>query len=390
MNILVADDDAVTLQLMKKHVSSWGHTVFTAPGGLEAWDLAQTRHMDIVITDWVMPGLNGLELCQRIRNTSSSKYQYLIIVSAQNARQDIVRGLEGGIDDYLVKPLDFDELRARVEIGGRIITLERELHKRIDVIQSNFYQTIRMFTNLLEVFNEDLGGHCRRVAEVALIVARNMPEVDETDYDLVEATGLLHDIGMVGMSSSALGKRTTEMSGDERAHYRTHPIQGEMILSEIPALQPVAKLVRRHHEQVNGRGFPDGLSGNDIPIIARIIAGASAYDSLVNKWGIALTDVADHLNRQRGYQLESAIVDQLLTINTERIIAAEKRNDMVIPVEDVQIGMLLACSIRRKNGTLLMPQDTVITGENIEKLKTYAMLGTIEKSVSVHKSSSGR
>lgn len=390
MNILIVDDDAVTLQLMKKQVSAWGHSVYAAPGGVEAWDLAQTHHMDIVITDWVMPDLNGLELCQRIRNAGNDKYQYLIIVSAQNARQDIVRGLEGGIDDYLVKPLNFDELRARVEIGGRVIALERELHQRIDAIENNYYQTIRMFTNLLEIFNEDLGGHCRRVAELAVAVARKMPQIDETEYPLVEAAGLLHDIGMVGMPSSALGKRTTEMNGDERYQYRTHPIQGELILGEIPVLKPVARLVRAHHEQVNGRGFPDGLPGSGIPIIAKIIAGASAYDSLVNKWRIPLTEVADHLNRQRGYQLEPAIVEHLLEINTEHIRDAEKRDDLDVSVEDVVVGMRLARSIRRKNGTLLMPEDSVITGDSLEKLKTYAMLGTIEKSVSVRKPSAGR
>ena len=390
MNILIADDDDISLQLLKKHVSDWGYSVFAAPGGMAAWDLAQSHHMDIVITDWVMPELNGLELCQRIRGMESNRYQYLIIVSAQNARQDVVRGLEGGIDDYLVKPFDFEELRARVEIGARVIGLERELHRRIEVIESHYYQTIRMFSNLVEVFNEGLGGHCRRVSELAVTVARRTPEVDASDYPLVEAAGLLHDIGMVGMPASMLGKRTTEMTGEERSQYRTHPIQGELILSEIPTLGPVARLVRAHHEQVNGKGFPDGLSGNDIPVIARIIAGASAYDNLTNQWKIPLTEVSDHLYRQRGYQLDSSIVDRLMEINTEQILEAEKRDDLEIAVRDVTIGMRLAQSIRRRNGTLLMPQGAVITGDTIEKLKTYTSLGTIDKTVSVLKSSTER
>ncbi len=390
MNILIADDDDISLQLLKKRVAGWGHTVFAAPGGMEAWDLARSHHMDIVITDWVMPALNGLELCQRIRGMNSERYQYLIIVSAQNARQDVVRGLEGGIDDYLVKPFDFDELRARVEIGARVIGLERELHRRIEVIESHYYQTIRMFSNIVEVFHEGLGGHCRRVAELAVAVARRMPEVDASDYPLVEAVGLLHDIGMVGMPASTLGKRTTEMTGDERAQYRTHPIQGELILNEIPTLAPVARLVRAHHEQVNGKGFPDGLSGDDIPVIARIIAGASVYDNLTNQWNVPLTEIADHLYRQRGYQLDASIVERLMEVNTEQILEAEKRDDLDIAVEDITIGMRLAQSIRRRNGTLLMPQGALITGDTIEKLKMYTSLGTIDKTVSVLKSSTAR
>jgi putative two-component system response regulator len=387
MNILVADDDTVSLELLKKQVSSWGYSVLSAPSGDAAWDLAQSHHVDMVITDWVMPGLNGLELCQRIRNAQSGMYQYLIIVSAQNARQDVVRGLEGGIDDYLIKPIDFDELRARVEIGERVIGLERELRQRIDVIENTFYRTIRMFSNLLEVFNENLGGHCRRVADLAVRIARRMPAVDPADYPLVEATGLLHDVGLIGMPIGVVEKRSTEMTGDERAQYRTHPIQGELIVKEIPALAPVAEVVRAHHEQVNGRGFPDGLSGDEIPLFAKIIAGASAYDNLLYKWKVPLTEMADALYRQRGYQLAPEVVAHLMEINTEHIAEAEKRDDVDVAVHDVTVGMRLARSIRRRNGTLLMPQGVIVNAEILEKLKTYTVLGTIDKTVSVLKSS---
>jgi HD-GYP domain-containing protein (c-di-GMP phosphodiesterase class II) len=261
------------------------------------------------------------------------------------------------------------------------------LCRRIEIIEGNFYQTIRMFSNLLEVFNEGLGGHCRRVAELAVNVARRMPAVDEEEYPLVEAAGLLHDIGLIGMPVGVVEKRSTEMTGDERTQYRTHPIQGELILKEIPALAPVSQVVRTHHEQVNGRGFPDGLAGDSIPLLSRIIAGASAYDNLLYKWKVPLTEMADHLYRQRGYQLDPEVVMHLMEINTEHIEEAEKRDDVDVAVQDVAVGMRLARSVRRRNGTLLMPQGVIVNNDILEKLKTYTVLGTIDRTVSVLKSS---
>jgi len=387
MNILIADDDLVTLRLLEKHIQSWDHQVYAAQNGLDAWDIASSTDLDLVLTDWAMPGLDGLELCQRIRTADLSGYQYLIIVSAKNTNQDIVTGLRGGIDDYITKPFDFDELRERIATGERIVGLERELRNKYEIIERNYFQTIRMFSNLIEVFNEDLGGHCRRVAKTALNVAQRYPEVDETDYPLIEAGGLLHDIGMVGFPDHMLLKKTTELPGDDLALYKTHPLQGEIILQEIEFLRPLSIIVRQHHEQVNGRGFPDGLSGDQIPVAVRIISAASAYDSLIHKWGYTYEDVPERLVLQKGYQLDPDIVDLVLEINVENMRAEKKRNHMMVPLENLEEGMVLADSIRHKTGTLLMPLDTVVTLSTLNKIMKYAELGNIGNAVMVYKES---
>jgi len=387
MNILIADDDLVTLRLLEKHIQSWDHQVYAAQNGLDAWDIASSINLDLVITDWNMPGLDGLELCQRIRNADLPGYIYLIIVSAKNTNQDIVTGLRGGIDDYITKPFDFDELRERIATGARIVALERELRSKYEIIEENYFQTIRMFSNLIEVYNEDLGGHCRRVAKTALKVAQRHPQVDESEYPLIEAGGLLHDIGMVGFPDHMLLKKTTELPGDDMALYKTHPAQGEIILQEIEFLRPLSKIVRLHHEQVNGRGFPDGLSGSQIPVAVRIISAASAYDSLIHKWGYSYEDVPERLVLQKGYQLDPEIVDLVLEINVENMRAEKKRNHVKVPLEKLVKGMVLADSLRRKTGTLLMPAETVITLPTLNKILKYAELGNIGNTVLVYKES---
>ena len=347
MNILIADDELVTLRLLEKHIQSWDHQVYAAQNGLDAWDIASSTDLDLVIADWNMPGLDGLELCQRIRNADLPSYIYLIIVSAKDTDQDIVTGLRGGIDDYITKPFNFDELRERIATGARVVALERELRNKYEIIEENYFQTIRMFSNLIEVCNEDLGGHCRRVAKTALKVAQRHPLVDESDYPLIEAGGLLHDIGMVGFPDHLLLKKTTELPGDDMALYKTHPLQGEIILQEIEFLRPLSKIVRQHHEQVNGRGFPDGLTGDQIPVAVKIISAASAYDSLVYKWGYSFEDVSERLVLQKGYQLDPDVVDLVMEINVENMRAEKKRNHMKVPLEELVAGMVLAESLRR-------------------------------------------
>ena len=264
MNILVVEDNKPTLRLLEKKINMWGFPVHIAENGTEALTKLASSPIDIVLTDWNMPEMDGLEFCRRVRK-SDMHFIYLIIVTARDSRQDIVRGLESGADDYVTKPINFDELRARIGIGVRIVRMERELDQRYTTIKRNYFQTIQMFTNFIETFDEDLGGHCKRVSRLSLRLAKWFPDLSEEDLNTLEFAGLLHDIGMVGLPNEMVSKKRVEMSSDEIHLYHTHPIAGEIILNEIEFLRPIAKLVRSHHEQFNGRGFPDGVEGSKIP-----------------------------------------------------------------------------------------------------------------------------
>ena len=328
MQILVVDDQAAARQFLEKILKDWGHTVYLAENGSEAWITLLSTAVDMVVTDWMMPEMNGLELCRKIRSAGFNKYIYIILISARDTQQDIIRGLEVGVDDYITKPVNTKEFRARIEIGERLISLEKKLRNKHAETERNYYQTIQMFTNLIEVVDEELGGHCKRVAKLCLRLAKLHPGVAQEDLPVLEAAGLLHDIGMVGLPKEIVSKRRTEMNGDEKKLYMSHPVQGEIILKEIEFLKPISILIRSHHEQVNGRGYPDGLKGEEIPLLSRIISGASIYDSLVKKWKVPMEDIPDRLQQQRGYQLESDLIDYLLEINLENI---RKEEDLFYP-----------------------------------------------------------
>ncbi len=377
MHILVVDDDLITLRLLAENIKKLGHTVYEAENGVAAWNLLREISIDILVSDWMMPELNGLDLCRKIRDTDFDHYIYLILVSAQDSQQNILQGLETGVDDYITKPINFDELRARIKIGVRTVRLEKQLNRKYEDIKQNYYQTIRMFGHLMEIFNEELGGHCRRVSRLSLELAKRHPDVSEDDFPVLEAAGLLFEIGMVGLSPEILSKKRTEMSGDEKQLYTTHPLRGEMILSEIDFLKPVAQLVRTHHEQFNGRGFPDGLEGSQIPLLSRILSAAAIYDNLIHRGQITFRDIPDHLHQLSGYQLDPEIVDLLLGINLEKMMDEEKKDYLEVSVEELVQGMTFVKDVRMKTGAMVIPNDTQITDYLIEKLNRYIKLDCV-------------
>ena len=387
LNILIADDDPVTLNLLSSRLGSWGHTVHAAVDGENAWQIASETAIDIVISDWMMPGLDGIELCQRIRADQSKGYIYLILISAQNAKADIVRGLESGVDDYITKPIDLDALRARIGIGARIINLERTLKHHIEIITANHYQTVRMFSQLLEIFDEDLGGQCRRTAKLAVELARRHPDVGDAEIPIIETAALLHDIGMVGIDKAILNKRRTEMVADENRLYQSHAVMGARIIGEIEIMKPAARLIRMHHEQYNGKGFPDGVAGDQIPIGAQLISAASIYDNLYHRGKIAADDIGDALQRIRGYQLSPEIVTMLLQYHVAHQQELARQTEEELDLDGLKAGMALAAPVRMNTGALVMAAGTHLDDHGIDKLNHYHLLGTITGKVVILKSS---
>jgi putative two-component system response regulator len=385
MNVLLVDDDETTLNLLEKAMSKWGHRVTKVENGVEALKCVKNAPVDIVVSDWMMPGMNGLELCKKIRSMDAKGYIYFVLISARNKGDDVVHGLQSGVDDYITKPLKLDELQARVSIGARIVKLERELNQKYLAIKRNYYQSIHMFVRMLETYDQQLGGHARRVGELALLLANRHPGLNVEDYLIVEAGGLLHDIGMIGLPVALVTKSVPEMTGDEKKAYHTHPERGESILNQVDLLRPVAKIVRMHHEQPNGRGFPDGLQDRQIPLAASVVGAASIYDHLVHHQNIALDRIPEHLQPCRGYQIASDLVDLLLAINLEKMNEEAKRTFREVDIEDLRVGMVLAADIRMRTGAFVTGTGTSIDAALIGKLRHYHELGNISSNVFIKK-----
>jgi response regulator RpfG family c-di-GMP phosphodiesterase len=385
MNILIVDDDASSLALLEKSITKWGYSTAKTENGNQAIERLKDSRIDMIVSDWLMPEMDGRELCQKVRSLDLKYYIYIILISAQDTRNDVVRGLESGVDDYLTKPLNLDELRARLEIGARIIKLERELNQKYLAIKRNYYQSIHMFTQLLEAYHKDLGSHSRRVGSLSLELARRHHGVSREDYPIIEAAGQLHDVGLIGLPDTLVFKSVQEMTGEEKTLYHTHPERGEMILNQIDLLRPVAGIIRAHHEQANGRGFPDGISDGNIPLSTYIVSAASIYDNMVHKNRRPFDEIAEKLQQLRGYQLPSEMVDLLLEINLENMEAESKCTHREMDIDELESGMVLAADVHMKSGAFFMGADTMIDEIIIEKLKRYYDLGNISSKLFINK-----
>jgi HD-GYP domain-containing protein (c-di-GMP phosphodiesterase class II) len=221
---------------------------------------------------------------------------------------------------------------------------------------------------------------------LSLKIAKHIPEITDHDLEVLEAAALLHDIGMIGLPNEILLKSRIEMTGEERELFLSHPVRGELILKEVEFLQPISKLIRAHHEQFNGKGFPDSIPGEEIPLLAKIISAASVYDNLLNRGKVPLSKIPESMERLRGYQLDPVMVDHILRINLEKIQEEKGRAFIEIDVCDLKEGMTLASDVRMRKGALVMPADTKLTGHDIEKLLSYWKLDCINDQIRIYKS----
>lgn len=284
MKILVVDDEIASRKTLEVFTQKLGYDVSAATDGREAYDIWKQERQKIVITDWNMPRMDGPALCRRIRSEEGDDYTYVILVTVRDDIQDVIKGMEAGADDYIVKPCNKDELNVRIKAGERIINFQTK-----DIV-------IFALAKLAESRDEDTGNHLERVryfsktlAETILDTPDPPPELDRTLIDNIFLTSPLHDIGKVGIPDYVLLK-PGRLDDEEFKIMKTHCEIGYNTLNEALQKAPrtnylriAAEIARHHHEKYDGSGYPDGLKGDEIYLASRIFALADVYDALVSK-----------------------------------------------------------------------------------------------------------
>ena len=292
MNILIVEDEIITLQRIQHFLERWGHHVFTAKNGLDALEKFLSSKVDLIITDWMMPEMDGLEFVRNIKGQSGDNpYAYIILLTSKAKKEDMVKALDYGVDDYIIKPFDPDELRARVNVGERTVKLERTLkdysqglekivRKQTSIIRQTQEETIIRLLTALESRDQETGGHVRRIGLLSVCLAKAAGWRTEKINDL-RLGAPMHDIGKIGVSDSILLKKG-RLTVDEFESIKSHTTIGGQILgdSEFPMLQMAHDIALCHHEKWDGTGYPAGTSGEQIPEAARIVAVADVYDAL--------------------------------------------------------------------------------------------------------------
>ena len=281
MRILVVEDDPIAAQLLEHALTRFDWEPVIATDGLDAIEKLKSGEFSVVISDWEMPRMNGLDLCRQVREHFGQHYIYIILLTSRRGTENVVEGLSAGADEFVSKPFDPDELYVRLRVAQRILSLEsREL-------------IIFSLAKLAESRDPETGVHLERMREYCQVLAEHLSKIEthaeemKGDYvELIYLTCPLHDIGKVGIPDTVLlkpGKFTRE----EFEVMKTHTEIGAETLSALVDLNPDAKYLRMardiawtHHEWFDGSGYPRGLRGEQIPLCGRIVTVADVYDAL--------------------------------------------------------------------------------------------------------------
>lgn len=314
MNIIVADDDLVTLHIVGRALEDAGHSVRRARNGTEAQKLIRESRPDAIFTDWNMPGCDGLELCRWVRSVFSSPYVYIIVITARSSGGDAVHALSEGADDFVRKPIETAEIVARARAAERILALEsRQL-------------TIRVLAKLAESRDPETGEHLERVSAYIRLMyqglAVNSPyleEITSIDPEALELASCLHDIGKVGIPDSVLlkpGRLTAEEFEIMKQHTTigANALDGALGADDSAEFLTMARdIVLTHHERWDGTGYPKGLAGLEIPLVGRIMAVADVYDAMtttrIYRGAVPHDDVVEIVLAERGKQFDPVLVD---------------------------------------------------------------------------------
>lgn len=269
-SILIVDDNPTLTELLCSQLKPYKYYIDIAYDGEEALDKIRRSPPDLVLLDLMMPRISGFEICKRLKEGKDTRFIPIIVITALQEQCDKLKAIELGADDFLVKPIN------RIELVTRIKSLLRMklLHDDLDTSESILFSLVQA----LEAKDFYTRGHSERVADISVRLARRM-EQGEFDIESIRKGSLLHDIGKIGVKESVLLK-PGKLSEEEMSHVKMHPALGFEICQPLKSLEPCLPVIRSHHERMDGNGYPDGLKGERISIMARIVSVADAFDAM--------------------------------------------------------------------------------------------------------------
>src|SRR5450432_1624382 len=268
--VLVVDDNPNTMTLMRDLLSDRGYEVIAVPDAEQAEAEILSRVPDLVLSDVVMPGKSGYELCRELKENPATRLVPFVLMTGLSEREDRVRGIEAGADDFLSKPIFPEELIARVKSLIKLKEFTDELETAESVIC-----TLALSVESRDPYTE---GHCERLAVNASNLGRHV-HLDEEEIVALRRGGYLHDLGKIAVPDEIL-KKGANLSPEEWAIMKLHPVAGENICRPLKSLRLVLPIIRSHHEHSDGSGYPDGMIGSEIPVLPRVLQVVDVYDAL--------------------------------------------------------------------------------------------------------------
>jgi len=306
-SVMVVDDNSANRRLLGAYLRQIECDVLYAEDGPKALQLVSRQPPDLVLLDVQMPGLDGFEVCRLIRGTPRGRLIPVVMITALGSTADRVNALEAGADDFLSKPVERSELVARVRSALRLKALHDSLDDADEVIFA-----LAAAVEAKDAYTEQ---HTHRVATAARHLGDRM-NLSEDRLDTLFRGGLVHDIGKIGVPDQVL-RKPSKLDRRELSKMRQHPLIGEKIVRPLRSGGSLLPIIRHHHENWDGSGYPDGLKGSRIPLLARIVAACDAFDALVSdrpyRPGRSIADAVSTLLDGAGVQWDPDVIDLLVS-----------------------------------------------------------------------------
>ncbi|HUU27992.1 MAG TPA: HD domain-containing phosphohydrolase [archaeon] len=321
--VLVADDEVAIRKGLAFLLRKEGYEPLEAENGLKALKLVLSKKPDLILLDLMMPELNGLEVCTLLKSREDTRLIPVVMITAVHSQDEKIKAINAGADDFLNKPVNIAELRARVKSLLRMKHLNDLLDRSDTVIAS--------LANAIEAKDKYTEGHNERVSRYAVTLAQ-AAGLSEKEQVIVRMAGILHDIGKIGVPDKVLNKRGP-LDDNEFNKILSHPKKGETILAPLRSLCGIRAVVLHHHERFDGKGYPMGLMGEQIPIYARIVAIADSYDAMTTtrsyRKGLPKAEAMRELRNKAGQMWDPDLVTiflDLLENDHKNLTLAQEEN----------------------------------------------------------------
>lgn len=271
--VLIVDDQAASADAVSQALTPLGFEVWHALDGNTALLLAKEHAPDVILLDIRMPEMDGFEVCRRLKEDPETQLLPVVFLTGLDSREVRLAGLEAGATDFLSKPCDLVELEVRV----RNLVSYRRLIQDLDDAERMLFAVAQT----VEARDETTGDHCYRLSRLGVWLGKKL-NLDEDALKALRRAGYLHDIGKIGIPDAILCK-PGPLTPEEWAVMRNHVDVGVRICSPLRSFRQVLPVIRHHHERQDGSGYPDGLKGNEIPLLARVFQVVDVFDALTSE-----------------------------------------------------------------------------------------------------------
>jgi len=315
--VLIVDDEFAGRETLQSVLEGEGYQLEMAENGVQAIEKAKKLLPDVILLDVMMPGMTGFEVCQRIRNDPEIAEIPIIVLTALDDRESLLTALKAGADDFISKPFDRYELRARLLGITRLNRYQKLIQERTKLQNAHaqllaaYEATIEGWSHAMDLRDKETEGHSRRVTELTVKMAK-ASRMSEEDMLHLRRGALLHDMGKLGVPDSILHK-TDALTEDEWTIMRKHTQFAYDMLYPIEYLRPALDIPYCHHEKWAGTGYPRGLKGEEIPLPARLFAVVDVWDALISdrpyRRAWSEEDALDYIREQSGKHFDPQVVD---------------------------------------------------------------------------------